>query len=178
MPSRRSAPASFEYTRKLEESYQRRIIELLEPIVGAGRVRATVTADMDFTVTEETRENYDPQKTAVRSEQTSNDQRKAATAPRAFPGRSATSRRARPVRPAIPGAATPGNLPRRPGRRRDGRGQRRRPRRLAQHAQFRGRPHAAVREAADRHAEAPERRRGARRLAEVRRRRQGRRRRR
>jgi flagellar M-ring protein FliF len=61
----------FEYTRKLEESYQRRIIEMLEPMIGPGRVRATVTADMDFTVTEETRENYDPQKTAVRSEQTS-----------------------------------------------------------------------------------------------------------
>src|ERR1700678_3188555 len=31
----------FEYTRKLEESYERRIVELLEPIVGVGRVRAT-----------------------------------------------------------------------------------------------------------------------------------------
>src|SRR5271156_3486820 len=38
-----------EYTHKLEESYQRRIVELLEPLVGAGRVRATVTADLDFT---------------------------------------------------------------------------------------------------------------------------------
>jgi flagellar M-ring protein FliF len=66
----------FEYTRKLEESYQRRIIELLEPMVGPGRVKATVTADMDFTVTEETLENYDPAKTAVRSEQTSTEQRK------------------------------------------------------------------------------------------------------
>src|SRR5271156_5263706 len=61
-----------EYTHKLEESYKRRIVELLEPMVGAGRVRATVTADLDFTGPEETRENYDPQKTAVRSEQTSN----------------------------------------------------------------------------------------------------------
>src|ERR1022692_2910673 len=34
----------FEYTRKLEESYQKRIVELLEPMVGVGRVRATVTA--------------------------------------------------------------------------------------------------------------------------------------
>jgi flagellar M-ring protein FliF len=66
----------FAYTRKLEESYQQRIIDLLEPIVGPGRVHATVTADMDFTVTEETRENYDPQKTAVRSEQTSTEQRR------------------------------------------------------------------------------------------------------
>src|SRR6202050_3639498 len=30
----------FEQTRKLEESYQQRIIELLEPMLGAGRVRA------------------------------------------------------------------------------------------------------------------------------------------
>src|SRR6201996_3582402 len=66
----------FAYTRTLEESYQQRILELLEPLIGAGRVRATVTADMDFTVTEQTRENYDPQKTAVRSEQTAQENRK------------------------------------------------------------------------------------------------------
>ena len=75
-----------EYTRKLEESYQRRIIELLEPLVGAGRVRATVTADLDFTVTEETHENYDPQKSAVRSEQTSNETRKGGDGVEGIPG--------------------------------------------------------------------------------------------
>ena len=64
-----------EYTHKLEESYQRRIVELLEPLVGAGRVRATVTADLDFTVTEETHENYDPQKT--RGAQRADQQRDA-----------------------------------------------------------------------------------------------------
>ena len=76
----------FEYTRKLEESYQRRIMELLEPMVGPGRVRATVTADLDFTVTEETHENYDPQKTAVRSEQTSNEIRKGGDGAEGIPG--------------------------------------------------------------------------------------------
>jgi flagellar M-ring protein FliF len=76
----------FDYTRKLEESFQQRILELLEPIVGAGRVRATVTADLDFTVTEETRENYDPQKTAVRSEQTSSDLRKNGDGVEGIPG--------------------------------------------------------------------------------------------
>ena len=76
----------FEYTRKLEESYQQRIVELLEPMVGAGRVRATVTADVDFTVTEETHENYDPQKTAVRSEQTSNEMRKGGDGAEGIPG--------------------------------------------------------------------------------------------
>jgi flagellar M-ring protein FliF len=75
-----------EYTRKLEESYQRRIVELLEPMIGAGRVRATVTADVDFTVTEETHENYDPQKTAVRSEQTSKEQRRGGEGAEGIPG--------------------------------------------------------------------------------------------
>src|SRR5271155_2696239 len=99
----------FAYTRKLEESYQQRIIELLEPMVGAGRVRATVTADMDFTVTEETRENYDPQKTAVRSEQTSNEQRRGGGDAEGIPGALSNQPPGTSGAPTIPGAATPGN---------------------------------------------------------------------
>jgi flagellar M-ring protein FliF len=99
----------FAYTRKLEESYQQRIIEMLEPMVGAGRVRATVTADMDYTVTEETRENYDPQKTAVRSEQTSNEQRKGGDGAEGIPGALSNQPPGTSGAPTIPGAATPGN---------------------------------------------------------------------
>jgi flagellar M-ring protein FliF len=99
----------FAYTRTLEESYQRRIIELLEPLVGPGRVRATVTADMDFTVTEETRENYDPQKTAVRSEQTSNEQRRGGDGAEGIPGALSNQPPGTSGAPPIPGAATPGN---------------------------------------------------------------------
>jgi flagellar M-ring protein FliF len=99
-----------EYTRKLEESYQRRIIELLEPLVGAGRVRATVTADVDFTVTEETRENYDPQKTALRSEQTSNDTRKGGDGVEGIPGALSNQPPGTSGAPVIAGApATPGS---------------------------------------------------------------------
>jgi flagellar M-ring protein FliF len=98
-----------EYTRKLEEGYQRRIIELLEPMVGAGRVRATVTADLDFTVTEETRENYDPQKTAVRSEQTSNESRKGGDGVEGIPGALSNQPPGTAGAPVIAGAtATPG----------------------------------------------------------------------
>jgi flagellar M-ring protein FliF len=98
-----------EYTRKLEESYQRRIIELLEPMVGAGRVRATVTADLDFTVTEETHENYDPQKTAVRSEQTANEMRKGGDGVEGIPGALSNQPPGTSGAPAIAGAApTPG----------------------------------------------------------------------
>jgi flagellar M-ring protein FliF len=94
-----------EYTRKLEESYQRRIIELLEPIVGAGRVRATVTADLDFTIAEETHEAYDPQKTAVRSEQTASDQHKAGDGAEGIPGALSNQPPGTSGAPAIPGAA-------------------------------------------------------------------------
>ena len=99
-----------EYTRKLEEGYQRRIIELLEPLVGAGRVRATVTADIDFTIAEETRENYDPQKTAVRSEQTSNETRKGADGAEGIPGALSNQPPGTAGAPAVPGATpTPGS---------------------------------------------------------------------
>jgi flagellar M-ring protein FliF len=101
-----------EYTHKLEESYQRRIVELLEPLVGAGRVRATVTADLDFTVTEETRENYDPQKTAVRSEQTSSETRKGGDGAEGIPGALSNQPPGTSGAPVIPGATpTPGSPP-------------------------------------------------------------------
>jgi flagellar M-ring protein FliF len=95
----------FEYTRKLENSYRQRIIDLLEPIVGPGRVRATVTADLDFTVTEETRENYDPQKTAVRSEQTSSESRKAGDGAEGIPGALSNQPPGTSGAPTIPGAS-------------------------------------------------------------------------
>jgi flagellar M-ring protein FliF len=97
----------FAYTRKLEESYQQRIIELLEPIIGPGRVRATVTADMDFTVTEETRENYDPQKTAVRSEQTSTEQRRGGDGTEGIPGALSNEPPGTAGAPSLAGAAAP-----------------------------------------------------------------------
>src|SRR5579863_9615223 len=99
----------FAETRKLEQSYQQRILELLEPMIGPGRVRATVTADMDFTVTEETHENYDPQKTAVRSEQTSNELRKGGDGAEGIPGALSNQPPGTSGAPAIAGAATPGN---------------------------------------------------------------------
>ena len=99
-----------EYTHKLEESYQNRIVALLEPLVGAGRVRATVTADVDFTVQEETRENYDPQKTAVRSEQTSNEMRKGGDGAEGIPGALSNQPPGTSGAPVIAGATpTPGS---------------------------------------------------------------------
>jgi len=67
------AATQFKYSRRLEETYKQRIEDLLTPLVGAGRVRAEVVADIDFTYTEETRESFDPARAVVRSEQISED---------------------------------------------------------------------------------------------------------
>ena len=68
------AATQFKYSRRLEETYKQRIEDLLTPLVGAGRIRAEVVADIDFTYTEETRESFDPARAVVRSEQLSEDQ--------------------------------------------------------------------------------------------------------
>ena len=60
----------FEYTRKLEQMYAQRIEELLNPLLGPGRVHAKVNADIDFTFNEHTQELFDPDNRQVRSEQT------------------------------------------------------------------------------------------------------------
>lgn len=61
----------FKLSRRLEHVYQQRIMDILTPIVGADGVRAQVVADLDFTRVESTKETYNPDKPALRSEQTS-----------------------------------------------------------------------------------------------------------
>ncbi|HKJ95934.1 MAG TPA: flagellar basal-body MS-ring/collar protein FliF [Gammaproteobacteria bacterium] len=60
-----------DYQHRLEQSYVDRIKTLLAPIVGPDHVRAQVNARLDFAQSEQTQELYDPDKTALRSEQTS-----------------------------------------------------------------------------------------------------------
>lgn len=62
-----------EYKIKVEQGLERRIDELLTPIIGAGKVIAKVNADLDFSQRTIKREIYDPEKTAVRSEQRSEE---------------------------------------------------------------------------------------------------------
>jgi flagellar M-ring protein FliF len=63
----------FEFAHRLEESYAQRIQELLTPLVGPGRVRAQVVAQVDMATTESTREQFNPQSQVVRSESTSEE---------------------------------------------------------------------------------------------------------
>lgn len=55
---------------RIEDAYARRIQDLLTPIVGEGRVRAEVSARLDFSEVESTEEVYDPESQVLRSEQT------------------------------------------------------------------------------------------------------------
>lgn len=75
----------FEYTRKLEQSYVDRVHAILEPFVGPEGVRAEVAADLDFTATEQTRETFNPDLPAVRSERLLEEERVGA-GPGGVPG--------------------------------------------------------------------------------------------
>ena len=68
------------FIRSIEEGYIDRIIDLLSPVVGAERLRAQVTADVDFTVTESTLESFNPDLPSLRSEQISEESRTTAGA--------------------------------------------------------------------------------------------------
>ena len=68
--------SQFDYRKQVESDYSQRIQSLLGSIVGADRVRASVSAEIDFTQVEQTRESFDPSVQLVRSEQTSEDTRR------------------------------------------------------------------------------------------------------
>lgn len=66
-------PTQLKYVRDIERDYARRIEAIVGPIVGADNVHAQVTADIDFSQTEQVAETYKPNPTpdtAVRSQQT------------------------------------------------------------------------------------------------------------
>jgi flagellar M-ring protein FliF len=63
----------YDYSRLLEDNMADRIIKLLQPIVGNGKVNAQVAAQLDFAVIESTREAFDPERSVIRSEQISEE---------------------------------------------------------------------------------------------------------
>ncbi len=89
-PERSSSMAlsdtQLEFTQKLEQLYISRIEDILTPIVGMNGVRAQVVADVDFTVTEQTQESYNPDLTALRSEQLAEEERVGGLGPMGVPG--------------------------------------------------------------------------------------------
>jgi len=76
----------FEYTSKLENNFADRIINLLQPIVGEGRVNAQVAAQLDFSAVESTREAYDPERSVIRSEQINEEENRSFSQALGIPG--------------------------------------------------------------------------------------------
>lgn len=78
--------SQLEYTQKVEQLYISRIENILSPIVGMNGVRAQVVADIDFTMTEHTQESYNPDMSALRSEQLREEARVGSTGAMGVPG--------------------------------------------------------------------------------------------
>ena len=76
----------FDYTRKLEDNFVDRIINLLQPIVGQGNVNAQVAAQLDFSAVESTREAFDPERSVIRSEQISEEENRSLSQALGIPG--------------------------------------------------------------------------------------------
>jgi len=65
--------SQLKYVRQIEQDYIKRIQEIVMPLVGANNVRAQITADIDFSQTEQTAEiykpNQNPKESTLRSQQ-------------------------------------------------------------------------------------------------------------
>ena len=94
--------AQLEAKQKFEAENAARIIALLEPVVGEGRVRANVSADIDFSQVEQTEEKYNPQSQVVRSQQTAQEARNGNSPNALAPTGVAGARSNDPTTPATP----------------------------------------------------------------------------
>jgi len=80
------AAKQHQYSQEVESSVIKRINGILEPVVGGGKFRAEVSADIDFTAVEQAAETFNPDLPAIRSEQTLNETRRAGDVAAGIPG--------------------------------------------------------------------------------------------
>jgi len=59
----------FDYQKKIEKGYEKQIQTMLEQVVGAGKVVARVSADIDLRQVNTSEETFDPDSAVIRSEQ-------------------------------------------------------------------------------------------------------------
>ncbi|MFO1217068.1 MAG: flagellar basal-body MS-ring/collar protein FliF [Burkholderiaceae bacterium] len=99
-----------QYVQQIESSYVKRVIDILEPVLGRDNVRASVSADVDFSQTEATDELYKPNQggasAAVRSAQTSESVNGAAAQAAGVPG-AASNQPPVPATAPLAGASAP-----------------------------------------------------------------------
>ena len=94
-----------QYRRDIEASHLKRVLALLEPVVGADNVRATVTAEVDFARVEQTPKPIAPTRAPTRRWPSANNAAKNPAAPvpprpRACPVPRPTSHRRQPAPPS------------------------------------------------------------------------------
>lgn len=75
-----------QYRQSVENSYVDKIQDILVPLLGPGKVKARVSADIDFTASEQTRESYNPDLPALRSEQMMEENKSSGSGVGGVPG--------------------------------------------------------------------------------------------
>ncbi len=100
-----------QYVRQIETNYAQRIRDILEPVVGKENLRAQVTAELDFSQTESTAEEYKPNQgpeaaATVRSQQTSEQSGSTSATAAGVPG-ATTNQPPVPATAPINGAPAP-----------------------------------------------------------------------
>ncbi|WP_339857878.1 flagellar basal-body MS-ring/collar protein FliF [Pseudohongiella acticola] len=80
------ASEQFAYVRRYEETLVGRVNRILHPLLGAGRFTAEVSADVDFTRTEQAAETFNPDASTVRSSQSLNERRSTGDVIAGIPG--------------------------------------------------------------------------------------------
>lgn len=68
------ATKQLQYTERVEDSISTRVNSILKPVLGVENYKAEVSADIDFTVVEQSEETFNPDLIAIRSEQLINEQ--------------------------------------------------------------------------------------------------------
>lgn len=68
------ATKQLQYTERVEDSISSRVNNILKPVLGVENYKAEVSADIDFTVVEQSEEIFNPDLIAVRSEQLISEQ--------------------------------------------------------------------------------------------------------
>ena len=96
------AGKQFDYSRRMENLFTQRVHNILQPVLGNGRYKAEVSADVDFSAVESTSEMFNPDQPALRSEQQVNEQRSSSLGPQGVPGALSNQPPAGPVQPGQP----------------------------------------------------------------------------